>query len=320
MDNTYQYPPELLNLLKDVIPKLCKSKDDLITFFRGAGLSKAMLQPYENLLKTDKESFNKYPVAQELLKKINEKGDGALKERREVLKRVTEFQDFSVCWPTDQAPARGLVAQIRDVVNVKDSFTKMNIERQEERKQRIEKENVEKENLRKHKEAIGSIKNNLFKLFSVTEPQKRGKSLETVLNDLFKVYGIGIKEAFTLVGEDSIGVIEQIDGVIELDNHLYFVEMKWWSEPIGVPEISQHLVRVYHRAESRAIIISASDFTSPAIGTCKDSLQQKVVILCGLQELELLLEKGDDLKIFLRKKVNAAIIEKNPYFKFNSIE
>ena len=50
-----------------------------------------------------------------------------MRERREILNRVTRFDDFSVCWESDQATARGLVAQVRDLVNVKDSFTRMNL-------------------------------------------------------------------------------------------------------------------------------------------------------------------------------------------------
>lgn len=66
--------------------------------------------------------------------------------------------------------------------------------------------------------------------------------------------------------------------------------MKWWDKPIGVPEISQYLMRVYLRAESRAVIISASNFTEPAVDLCKKALQQKVVTLCSLQEIVVLLE------------------------------
>ena len=137
--------------------------------------------------------------------------------------------------------------------------------------------------------------------------------MEGVLNSLFQVYGILIREAFALIGDDGEGVVEQIDGVIEIDGHMYFIEMKWWENPIGVPEISQHLVRVYHRAESRAIIISASRFTGPAVNTCKEALQQKVVTLCTLQEIVILLEQEGDLCEFIRKKVRAAIVDRKPF-------
>jgi hypothetical protein len=83
-------------------------------------------------------------------------------------------------------------------------------------------------------------------------------------------------------GTEGEGIVEQIDGVIEMEGHLYFVEMKWWDKPLGTAEVAQHIVRVYSRSQARAIIISASDFTAPAVTICKEALQQKVIILCAL--------------------------------------
>src|SRR5258708_3851838 len=98
MDISFHYPPELLTLLTDTIPKLCKSKRDLLLFFKGAGAGQNLLSPHQALLQTNKDAFNKYHVTRELLTKLNELGERSLRERREILKRVTEFDDFSVCW------------------------------------------------------------------------------------------------------------------------------------------------------------------------------------------------------------------------------
>jgi restriction endonuclease Mrr len=313
IDITFHYPPELMNLLINVIPTLNRSKKDVFLFFKGAGVSEAHMCVPHQQWQQNPDGINKYEIVRQLLTKINEQGETCLRERREILKRVVEFENFSVCWENDHLKAKGLVAEIRDLVNVKDSFTRMNLERDRERQQRLEKEQAEKEALRQRLEVIEKVKQDLYRLFSLTNPQARGKALEDVLNRLFHAFDIGVREAFTLVGDSGEGTIEQIDGVVEIDGHIYFVEMKWWNSPLGVPEISRHLVRVYHRAESRAIIISASHFTDPAVATCKDALQQKVVVLCTLEEIVMLLEHQEDLKTFLQKKVQAAIIEKNPF-------
>src|SRR5438874_8603968 len=136
MDDSFHYPPELLQTLIDTVPKLCRSKNDLLLFFHGAGVSAQLLEPYQKTLKADKNAFNKYHVTRELLSKVNEQGDSGLRARRELLKRVIEFEDFSLCWENDRAAARGLVAQVRDIVNVKDSFTRMRIEKDQEREAR----------------------------------------------------------------------------------------------------------------------------------------------------------------------------------------
>jgi len=266
-------------------------------------------------LNQDKESIGKYEMARKVLTRLNEKQEKSLRERREVLKRIIEWEDFSSCWPNDRLKAQGLVAQIRSVVNVKDSFTRMNLEREEEARRRREELEKRQQLEQQRRHALQQVKRDLFALFNEKNPQLRGKASEKVLNQLFKCFGILVREAFVSKGFDGEGVSEQIDGVVEIDGQLYLVEMKWWHEPIGVPEVSQHLVRVFSRGQARCIFISASDYTEPAITTCRESLRQIVVVLCRLQELVQLLEKESDLKSFLKEKINASIIHKNPLFE-----
>ncbi len=57
----------------------------------------------------------------------------------------------------------------------------------------------------------------LSALFGESNSQKRGKSLEGVLNRLFEASGILVREAFTLTGAQGEGIVEQIDGVVEID-------------------------------------------------------------------------------------------------------
>ena len=314
MDIIYHYPPELFNLLVDTIPLLCRSKKDTVLFFKGAGVNSNLTSDVEHHVLYDKDNINKYEIVRTILSKLNEKGEATLRERREILKRVTEFESFSNCWPNDQLKAKGLVSEIRRVIDVKDSFTRMRQEREREKeKSRLEHLNRVNE-IKKKKDSLKKIKDKLFSLFGNTHtPQQRGKILEKVLNQLFSIYGVLIRESFALVKDEGEGISEQIDGVIELDGNLYFVEMKWTKNPIDVNPISRHLVRVYHRGYSRAIFISASEYTRPAINVCKEALQKTVIALCNLQEFVNLLENEKDLYPFLKEKINCAIADKNPY-------
>lgn len=312
----YHWSPELLKTMIDVIPKLCKSKNDLLLFFNGAGVAKHTLAPYEKLLSDKRKDFNKYHVTREILALLNEEGDRQLATRREILKRVAEFEDYTVCWDNDRAAARGLVAQVKDLVNVKDSFTRMRIEKDEERKKRLEQENIiENKKEVQRSQQLQTVKSDLFSLFKEQNAQKRGKALEKVLNKLFDCYEVSVREDFTIKGNCGEGIIEQIDGLIELDGHLYLVEMKWWNKPIGVGDVAPHLVRVYNRGgQVRGLFISYTDFTSPAIEQCKQALSGgKIVVLATLKEIVNLIENEDDLKQWLKMKVHAAIIDKQPY-------
>ena len=268
----YHYPPELFQLLVDTIPRLCRSKRDVLIFFRGAGVKRQMLADLERQLARDAASINKFDIARTLLSRLNEAGDEALGERRTLLQRVHDFEDFSTCWENDRLEAQGLVSQIRRVVNVKDSFTRMHQEREAEARRHREATRREAEALKQKREVVDGIRRDLAGLFTMDDPRKRGTLLEDVLNRLFDAGGILVREAFTRVGEPGQGVIEQIDGVIELEGEIYLVEMKWLSDPAGPGDVSQHLVRVFGRSSSRGIFISYSGYTEAAIGICKEAL------------------------------------------------
>jgi restriction system protein len=107
--------------------------------------------------------------------------------------------------------------------------------------------------------------------------------------------------------------VEQIDGVIELDGHLFLVEMKWWESPLGPPEVSQHISRLLLRSSVGGIFISSSDYTPAALEMCRDFLQQRILVLCTLREIVDLLNRESDLPSVLRAKVRAAKLDRNPF-------
>lgn len=53
-------------------------------------------------LKQDKNSVKKHEIARSILCRLNDAGEPALALRREVIKRVSEFDDFSSCWDNDR--------------------------------------------------------------------------------------------------------------------------------------------------------------------------------------------------------------------------
>lgn len=313
LDVPFHYPPELMSLLVDTIPLLCRSKRDTVLFLRGAGVSNVFLDDLSKIVHTNRDSITKFEIVRRVLTRLNERGEATLRERREIVKRVVEYDDFSACWEADRLKAQGLVSQIQKLVGVKDSFTRMRDAREKEQQAHRQKQEKIAKQAREQLARRAALKDELFSLFSEASANRRGKLLETVMNRLFEAYGILIRQAFELRGDQGQGIIEQIDGVIELGGHLYFVEIKWWKEPVGVPEISQHMMRVFARAETRALIISASSFTEPAITTCKAHLSQKVVTFCTLEEIVLLLDRQADLANYLKRKVDATIIEKTPF-------
>ena len=312
MDITYHYPPELLQLLVDAIPRLCRGKKDVLLFFRGAGVARSDIADLEGLVAAG-TAPRKFDMARTILQRMNEQGERGLRERRELIKRVVEFENFSACWPSDQLQAKGLVAEIRHVVNVKDSFTRMHQEREAERQKHISKQQAEQERLRQRRDQLAAARRDLTQMLTMKDHQKRGTMVEGVLNTLFKVHEIHVRDSFKRMSPVTGRTLEQIDGVIRLDGFLCLIEVKWLSDPVTIEDVAHHLVRVFTRDATRGIFISATPYTEAAVQTCKDALARAVVALCLLEDIVLTLEREGDLSAFLRSKVDAAILEKDPF-------
>jgi restriction system protein len=318
LDQTYHYPPELLEMLTEVVPCLFKSKQGVLDFFRGAGTPVPFLAEWQSKVRADRDSVKKHEIARDVLRRLNEGGDKTLTQRREVIKRISEFEDFSTCYDNDRYKAQGLVAQIQKVVNVKDSFTRINLERERERKQRQDIYTASVQARQKEAEERALIKDSLYKLFGEADPYKRGKQLEDVLNSLFAFAGFLVREAFTLKGDEGQGITEQIDGAVEIDGTLYLVEMKWWDKPIGRQEIAPHFVSVYGRGNVGGIFISYSGYSPAAIEDAKTGLAQKVFVLTELQEIIQVIDRETNLTALFKEKINRAKSDRNPFYKLPS--
>ena len=103
---------------------------------------------------------------------------------------LVEFETFTTCWPGDDIKAKGYSSEIQKVVNVKDTFTRINLERERELRKRQESQEAERRARDRQRETLDLIQRDLSSLFAETDPQRRDKRLEAVLNRLFDAYGI----------------------------------------------------------------------------------------------------------------------------------
>lgn len=315
-DSFFHYPPDLFDLIVQTIPLLNRSKQSVLIFFKGAGVSENIFSDISEQLQRNRSSMNKYEISRTILERINKDSDQFLRQRREIIKRIVEFEAFSNCWESDQFKAKGLVSEIQKIVNIKDSFTRMKEEKDKKRQEGAKEYQEKLDQLNKIKEEKEEVKKELYSLFGEASAQKRGKLLEKVLNSYFRLYGILIKEDFKRYGDHGEGILEQIDGIIELEGRIFLVEMKWTKDRIGSQEIYAHLGRIYHRANAHGIYISSASYTSSGIEAAKEALiKGALIVLIDLQELTEIINSETDFFACLKNKIQAAIIEKNPHKK-----
>jgi len=117
------FPPELLQLLKEAIPLLCASKRDTLLFFQSVGVPESWLVDMKKQVDTCRTSITKCSIANDVLEKLILKDQDHVRELHETVRRVTEFEDFSACWPALRPKAMELVSEVRRVASVKEAFT-----------------------------------------------------------------------------------------------------------------------------------------------------------------------------------------------------
>ena len=300
MNVTYHYPPELFELLVETIPRLFRGKQSVLSFFWGSGVDRTLTADIEKQLVSDRDSIYKTEIARTVLMRLNEAGDKAIRERREIVKRICEFDAFSTCWADDQQVAKGLVADIRSLVEKHDFFRRLQQEKEVELAKHRESARREANRLQRQRVEMQGILKEIQNLIKMDDPQSRGKQFEKIMNRLFEVSGILVREAFELVEVPGQGISEQVDGAIELDGHIYVVEMKWHKNPVDVNDVSRHISRVLTRTECRGLIITESGYTRAAISECKQAMKHAPIVLCKLEEIVMLLETEKSIYEFLK--------------------
>lgn len=73
IDIIYHYPPEILSLLVDTIPLLCRSKNDVLLFFKGGGVPATITADLHHKLAAYRGSVNKYEMVRDVLVRLNDK-------------------------------------------------------------------------------------------------------------------------------------------------------------------------------------------------------------------------------------------------------
>lgn len=309
----YHFPPDLISVLIDTIPLLRRSKMDMVEFFRACGVAERHLADLHQRVATDRNSINKYEIVRTAIARVNEEGDSGLRARREIIRRVVEWEDFSTCWPEHALKAQGLVAKVRQLVNAKDAFVRIQQERDRERDERLRAQRQAAAEIARKRHERQALHGDLVKLFGMKDPRQRGLQLESLLNQIFLLDGLGVRESFTLA-TDSGQIGEQIDGLVELANQPYAVEVKWWKDSLGVDGVARHLVRVYGRAGVHGLIISASGFADTALEECRRALTQRTIVLAELREIIYLPEQDGDFGEWLRVKTRAASVDRKPLY------
>lgn len=114
-------------------------------------------------------------------------------------------------------------------------------------------------------EALGALRVQFLGLSGMSDPHARGRALETFLNELFRLFDLDPRAAYSLERE-------QIDGAFSFDTDDYVLEAKWWKTPMSRESLDVFAAKVRRKGKNAlGLYVSVNGFTSDALQEYADS-------------------------------------------------
>ncbi|WDQ00010.1 restriction endonuclease [Micromonospora chalcea] len=108
---------------------------------------------------------------------------------------------------------------------------------------------------RLHTRAMSSIKVEFLGLHQATDPHRRGRRFEYVLNRLFELHDMEPRLGYAVAHE-------QIDGSLHFETDDYLVEAKWWKQPVDRAEADVFAAKICRKGRNTlGIFIAVNGFT-----------------------------------------------------------
>ena len=293
MKATKRLAPAAIVALEEALTRIYWYKDKLKKFLRGVLTNPAIV---------DRLDWSQYKrqVVSELIVHLQRSGSAGVSELIRLCDEVCEVNDFSHLERQDDGDkkathARQAVSALQKLhrthSTVRDEFAAAQ-HRQKQAEDRLSQ-------ISTFQTSLDAIRTTFIDLLSSSDPQGRGRKLESVLYDLFKLFDLDPKASFSIQGE-------QIDGAFVLRETDFIVEAKWQQRPVSRKEVRAFQDKVAQKLENTlGVFISVNGFASTAINIQTDSGTR--LILVDGADLNAVLEGKIDLKELLsRKKQHAA--------------
>lgn len=141
--------------------------------------------------------------------------------------------------------------------------------------------------------SLDMLRERFLELNSASDRQRAGRDLESLLHDLFVVFGLQPRGAFVVPGE-------QIDGSILFDGASYLVEAKWEADQVGLDSLLTFREKVSAKSSmTYGLFLSINGYTTGARDGITRGKQPNFLMLDG-RHLFAVLNNEFDLVELLR--------------------
>jgi Restriction endonuclease len=108
-------------------------------------------------------------------------------------------------------------------------------------------------------EALGALRGQFLGLSGMNDAHARGRALEGFLNELFRLFDLDPRAAYSLERE-------QIDGAFSFDTDDYVLEAKWWKKAMGRGHLDEFAKKVERKGRNAlGLYVAINGFTSDAL-------------------------------------------------------
>lgn len=160
---------------------------------------------------------------------------------------------------------------------------------------------------RSHEAVLSELHLRFLVMFDAVDAQQRGRDLESFINELFKLWDLSPRAAYSLEHE-------QIDGAFTFRTDDYLLEARWWSERLGPKELNDFKAKVDSKARNTlGLCVAVEGFTPGAIAN--HSRSQTPLILMDGTDLMPILEGRIELDEVLERKRRHAAETGEPMYR-----
>lgn len=153
------------------------------------------------------------------------------------------------------AKAKAAVAELRRWTNQHQAI----IDQHEKYAAELAKAAAEAGKSRAFSESLADLKTRFLLMHGSTDPQARGKEFEGFINELFGLFDLEPRAAYSLERE-------QIDGSFSFETDDYIMEARWWSEPVGRGHLDVFARKIERKGKNAlGLFVSVNGFTKDAL-------------------------------------------------------
>lgn len=213
-------------------------------------------------------SDTKRNVADELVRRLvaqeSRYQDVAIRFMLEIA-AMTRFSDIEQLPEPDRATrladARAAVARLHGLTE------QFSDRQQEQERLQAEREanRAQAEALRRFDDDVAALKDRFLELQAAKDRRQRGYDFESLISDLFKLFDMEPRLAYSLE-------TEQIDGSLSFDTDDYILEAKWIAEPVSRETADAFAAKVRRKGKNAlGLFVAVNGLSSAALTTYREA-------------------------------------------------